>query len=319
MLPVAVENVATKLTILGTVKLVGSNSFRGMLFPSDVDLQSPMGPEDAVHKFFVKLFKGSDYKKGKFLFMDFKCGLDHKFLKLEDETDEELVARTKKLIPKATLSLMKKARGDAYKDLVDELKIIRWTPDEIVKGSKILADGSVKTFQEALKDESIIKLDVAVPSGFTFFDVTEVYSFRKKSKEAVVKELESDVDHYADKNSLKAMKRLYSLLILENKHKKTQKELVEIFNSPLGARNKLFNDIQFFLRVTGKHEIDEQRIEENLQLFKQTYFGLEDSKPLYAKKLDRLDSYRKTLTALSEDLRVEINREAKLLFKQLKF
>ena len=324
MLPSDVTEVATKLRVKAKAKLLGSNSFRGFLYPSDVDLFSDLGKrtkEEAILKHFQKLFKGSAFNKKQFLFMDFKAGLNHDLVKHEDENNATFLKRTKHLISPARLKALKKIKNrDEYNDEIEDLSILRWTPDQILKGEQQVFSGKVIKFIDAIQDNTIIKLDVAVPHGTSFIDLTEVYQYKQeKSQKEVEKDLQKDIEFYSHRKTLKAMKRLYSLLLLRNEKKKVQRELVSIFNSPLGAKNKLMNDIDYFIDLTEKHNIGWSKIEQNLQMFKNTYFLHAESSPKFQKRIDNatMKTYRKVLQEMSHELLTTINHQARQIFETL--
>jgi len=317
-----VQDVADKISIHSTYKLLGSNSYRGMIYPSDVDLFSPdKTKETSMWLFFKNLFTSKEYVRGDFLFMDFKAGLNHALLFDEEENVASYLERNKSVIPKDIQDGIKNSRGEERQDLMKDLYVLRWTPDEIIKGEKTVYGGSKISFENAVKDDTIIKLDVAVPTGYTFIDLTEVYTFQNKpiSKAEMIRQLEEDVSFYSRRNTLKSMKRMYSVLKVNNTNKKMQKQLVDIFNSPLGAMNKLKNDIDYFIAVCEKHTIAWDVIQMNLQMFKHTYFNFEDSQPMFSKKIDDASKkdFIKILEELSDALRIIINQKAKIELEKL--
>jgi hypothetical protein len=229
--------------------------------------------------------------------------------------------RVKHLIPPARLKALKKIKNkDEYNDEIEDLSILRWTLEQILKGEQQVFGGKVIMFVDALQDNTIIKLDVAVPHGTTFIDLTEVYQYKQeKSQKEVEKDLQKDIEFYSHRKTLKAMKRLYSLLLLRNEKKKVQRELVSIFNSPLGAKNKLMNDIDYFLDLTEKHDIGWSKIEQNLQMFKSMYFLNAESSPKFQKRIDNATAktFRKVLMDMSHELLATINSQAKALFEKI--
>lgn len=68
-----IGNIIHKFSISGKYKILGSNSFRGLLYPSDIDIDSTITePADVLARHFQLLFS----KPLPFIFLDFKAGTD---------------------------------------------------------------------------------------------------------------------------------------------------------------------------------------------------------------------------------------------------
>jgi len=84
-------------------------------------------------------------------------------------------------------------------------------------------------FDQALKQKSMIKMDVVTLLNGRFIEITEVYNIYidgesnfDYTKENVRKELTDDMqEQIKDGNYMKALKRKYSLLNFDNKNKPT--------------------------------------------------------------------------------------------------
>jgi hypothetical protein len=315
MMDTKVSSVAESMNIKASYKIMGSNSYRGSLYGSDVDLFSNLkgSKEQAIWKFFKSLFK----KKHTFLFMDFKAGLDDRLVFNEGDKVNKYLENP--LIPQKTKTTILKAKGEEQDSMIRSLYVLRWTVADIIKGETTLIDGSKKSFVDALKDDSIIKLDVAIVINDLFVDLTEVYGYKSTSipLKSVVVALEDDVQKYHRSNTMKSLKRLYSYLSLTKKKAKLQKQLVALFNSPLGYANKLMNDVLFFIDVCEKHTIGFDLVQTNAQMFKDKYFKIEWSNAKFLKKLNSLKptTYLKVFKELAEDLRSGLNPRAKAEFE----
>lgn len=221
-----IGDIAHKFAIQNKVKLLGSNSYRGILFGSDYDFVSKITePMKAFAKHLQHLFK-----KIPFIFIDFKAGID-----------------------------------PTKKD-----KKLRWTPKDIVKGFVIIK-GQKKTLEEALRENMLIKLDYAVPVGDSFLENSIIFTtpFQyKKTKNEIEKDIENDISVYTkEENSMKSLKRLFSLLVLQNIKLPLQKRLVDFFNSDVGLVNKIANDLQFLLLI--KDLITFEQIVNTTQMIKE--------------------------------------------------
>lgn len=313
-----VEKVANTLNITSSYKIMGSNSYRGSLYGSDIDLFTNMKgtKEEAIWIFFKKLFI-KQKEQNTFLFMDFKAGLDNRLVYNDGDKISKYVSNP--LIPTKIKKEILNTKGDIQYNLIRSLYVLRWTADEIIDGKKTLIDGTTKSFVDALEDDTIIKLDVAIVVNNLFVDLTEVYSYKKNPvlKKQVMKELEMDINKYFRSSTMKSLKRLYSYLNLTNKKIKLQRQLLKLFNSPMGYANKLMNDILFFIDVCNKHDIPFDVIKNNGQMFKEKYFSIDWSNKSFVRKLNGItqSNYIKVFKELVENIRTNLNPLVKKEFE----
>jgi hypothetical protein len=301
------------MNVVAKYKVIGSDSYKGLLYTTDVDLEGDLKhtTETKILHYFQSLLPNKD-----FLFMDFKCGLDTRLLSNDEEVDIE-----NPLIPDTYKKQIKKASGEERVKLIRDLYILRWTLADIKKGEVQLIDGSTKLFIDCLQDNTMIKLDIALPHYDTFIDVNEVYYYKQKkvTNKQLILDIEEDVEYYHYRNTFKSLKRLYSLLLLQKKKKKIQKQLETLFNSTVGYMNKLKNDIVFFLDVCDKHPQTILVIKTHVDAFKVRYYKLKDSKNSFDTKMNRvtIKSYHRVLSDLVTLLTTQINSEAKVAFSKM--
>jgi hypothetical protein len=140
-------------------------------------------------------------------------------------------------------------------DLIEakkELKfhIVRWSPQEVLQGSKVLRDKKRYTLEEAFSSHSMTKLDVI---GFIensrFTDFSIIYEFFNKGKALndfplnVAQSLNEDIVYYkAHGNHFKVLKRMLALAKL-NKDSTAVNELIPILNSDLGRLYLISSDV----------------------------------------------------------------------------
>ena len=113
------------------------------------------------------------------------------------------------------------------------------------------------TFEDALKQKSIIKMDIVTLQNGKFIEISEVYNIyvdgesnSDYSKENIRKELTDDMNQQIKEgNLMKALKRKYSLLNLDNKDKAVREKLIDYFNSPIGLLNRSKSDLETLLIV----------------------------------------------------------------------
>lgn len=210
-----ISKIVHKYAVSQKVKLMGSNSFKGLLYPSDLDVVSEISDSSKVlANHFKKLFSG----KLPFIFIDFKAGYDPK------KTDCKL----------------------------------RWTPRQLKAG---INQGIL--LEDAIRDDMPIKLDFVVPIDGQFVEVSEIYATQyqtKKTIEQVEIEMEEEISKYVhENNSMKALKRFFSILNLKDGHERVKRELVKFFNSEVGLVNKVANDLELLHSIRAHIEPEEYR------------------------------------------------------------
>lgn len=267
-----IGDIAHRFSIQNKIKLLGSNSYRGILFGSDYDFVSKITePMKAFAKHLQDLFK-----KVSFIFIDFKAGID-----------------------------------PTKKD-----KKLRWTPKDLVKGY-VMIHGQKKTLEEALKENMLIKLDYAVPIGNSFFENSIIFNTpyqSKKTKNQIEKELEQDITTYTkEDNSMKSLKRLFSLLVLQNTKLPLQKRLIDFFNSDVGLVNKIANDLQLLLLI--KDSLTFKQIVNTTQMIKERLSTISWINKLEVFNKLTPSNYTKILQKEINYLRSKINPLAKAFLR----
>ena len=151
-------------------------------------------------------------------------------------------------------------------------KPLRWDYEAIKK-----RENNGITFEQALKMKSIIKMDVITLMNGRFIEITEVYNIFidgesnfDYTKENVRKELTDDMlKQIQEGNFMKALKRRYSLLNLDNKNKAEREKLIDYFNSPIGLLNRSKSDLETMLTVIQSPKFDIDEIRNSLQMIKE--------------------------------------------------
>jgi hypothetical protein len=201
---------------------------------------------------------------------------------------------------------------------------LRWTPRELKQKFKYLNDGKTKIdLKDALQQDMVIKLDVIIPIGDTFAEVSENYDYKqsKMSKKETLKSLETDVEEYSKENSMKALKRFYSVLLLEGKksHKKEQIELESFFNSEYGLLNKVANDLELLELLVSTHKIDFKKIKSNTEFLKERLGHSNLAPDALVLEFNKIKSanYKKVIKNIVSRIRAIINPVAKDLLRKL--
>lgn len=132
-------------------------------------------------------------------------------------------------------------------------KPLKWSYNEIMQGYKQFDNKLKITFENALTQDSVIKLDLVAFLDGEYIEVTTNYyfdfedrnkTFRKLSRDEIKRKLLYDSRILkSEGNTYKSLKRLYSYYRLTD-NKKGKKKLIELFNSPVGHLNKLVSSLK---------------------------------------------------------------------------
>jgi len=128
--------------------------------------------------------------------------------------------------------------------------ILRWTPNEVLKGYKHLQDGRRFTLEDAIVSPTISKLDcISWVQGNRFTEFSVIYEFYKGRKllngeiKNVLQVLkESTYQLYHEKNYYKMAKRLFSIARLERMNSLIP-ILSNLFNGDLGRLYIVYGDL----------------------------------------------------------------------------
>jgi hypothetical protein len=199
-------------------------------------------------------------------------------------------------------------------------KALRWDYEAIKR-----RENNGISFDDAIKQKSMIKMDVVTLLNGRFIEITEVYNIYidgesnfDYSKENVRKELTDDMKkQIKDGNYMKALKRKYSLLNLDNKNKPRREKLIDYFNSPIGLLNRSKSDLETMLTVIQSPKFDIDEIRESLQLLKEQISAfpventLEEISKLKNKQNMKVPIYKQILR-----LKEFVNKNAENMFRQ---
>lgn len=234
--------------------LYGSISFKSILYASDYDLftivnydnKSLSEVKNQIRNHFLKILKRINRNDNVF-FTDFKCGLNNElYQNLKHLNEIKAFYKSKKsLLTKEQYDFIKRCDDvDELMEYTRKLYILRWTQEEIRKGYKMV-NKKKKTFDDAIEDNTLIKIDVIAQIDNEFIEFSNLFEFYNKDRVINeknilvsglkrIKELREDVKFYYDnKNYIKMLKRLFSIVRIEKKKSLIEK-LIKIFNSNEG-------------------------------------------------------------------------------------
>jgi hypothetical protein len=253
-----------KLSIETKYKVLGSASLRSTLYINDYDLHDYFKSNSSnalnrITQHFKKLFKDT-YKDSSKWITDFKCGLDP-----YGETEEE--------------------------------RKLRWDRHDIARSYKILKNGSKKYFKDCILDPTIMKIDYVVLLNSQFVEISENYNITIKGKSNEIdssfeEEMKEEIKKYTKQGNLfKAYKREFSLLRYQNKNKKRQTQLINLFNSEAGYVNRIISNLKLIMIMTEQtfRPVSAKDLIMNLQIIKQQLsFSFEIKIKNFSKDIDRI-------------------------------
>jgi hypothetical protein len=118
-------------------------------------------------------------------------------------------------------------------------------------------------------------------------------------------------------NIMKALKRKYSILNLDNKDKAVREKLIDYFYSPIGLLNRSKKDLETMLIVIDSKKFDIEEIRNSLQMLKEIISAfpvennLEEISKLKTKELMKVPIYKQI-----NRLKMYINKHALNMFKR---
>jgi hypothetical protein len=139
--------------------------------------------------------------------------------------------------------------------------VLRWTPREVLQGSKRLRDGRTIQLWEAMGTPGITKLDaiawLGAGEGYTDFSV--IYEFKNNGvvlnpaiNNVLTSLNESLVINLYEGNYFKAIKRMYSIAKMEGNEARLA-ELTPVLNSDLGRMYQIVSDIETIVQLLDEH------------------------------------------------------------------
>jgi len=149
---------------------------------------------------------------------------------------------------------------------------LRWDYSEIQSG----VNNGV-SFDKAIQQKGIIKLDIISYINGRFVEITEVYNVKINGKsnmdytnEEVIKSITTDYkDEVKKLNFMKALKKMYSISKLINNKDPLLNILVSYFNSPIGLLYRCKADLETILTILSYNKFELKDIIESLQTLKE--------------------------------------------------
>ena len=192
---------------------------------------------------------------------------------------------------------------------------LRWDYSEIQSG----VNNGV-SFDEAIQQKGIIKLDIISYINGRFVEITEVYNVKINGKsnmdytnEEVIKSITTDYkDEVKKLNFMKALKKMYSISKLINNKDPLLNILVSYFNSPIGLLYRCKADLETILTILSYNKFELKDIIESLQTLKEQISAFPVNNDIEKISKIKLKADMKTqLKKQIQNINDYVNRDAK--------
>jgi|SRR3989338_1667462 len=246
------------ITIQKDILPVGSIRYEAQKYPADIDIfeqyklccsinQVSLNVAQQIQQIAQRVKDRNDV-----YFADFKAGFDNRYdVNLGEVTNNQIIDYNPALIRRDIENLL--AQGlltqTQYNNLIQmvkdnpslqefnalyeafrELNLLRWSLDEILQGYKVVSGNKKIFLDQALNDNSIVKMDIIVPVDGRYVEVSNWFlliqetingenNYLSEELGDYINGLINDVVKYSsgsDKNTLKAIKRLWNILVQYN-------------------------------------------------------------------------------------------------------
>ena len=200
---------------------------------------------------------------------------------------------------------------------------LRWDYSEINLG----VNNGI-SFEEAIQQKGIIKLDIITFVNGRYVEITEVYNIKMNDKsnmdysnEEVIKAI---TDEYKDEvrnlNFMKALKKMYSIIKLNNNKDPRLDVLIDYFNSPIGLLYRCRADLETILLILNYNKFSLSDIRESLQTLKEqvSAFPVQNDIDKISKNKNKADM-KVQLTRQIRLINLFVNRDAKKFINRHKF
>lgn len=335
-------------------QLSGSSNLRSQINYSDYDLfnvvnlKQNQSIEQNKKEIYVKILgKVEEIEKSNdtMWMTDLKAGInDSLYINLRKETSQEIINfyRTKEINKeiskdefKNLYSLYEKYEQNDiisiynFLEACRKLYTLRWSFKELKQGFKSL-NGKRKTFEDAVDDSIITKLDLITWNEPLFNEFSNIYQFIKSGKEVnfsfdnIQLSLRKDITLFYKLNkTFKCLKRLFVLAELDT-NQELQIKLTTLFNSDVGLCYKLnghLNNILELLEKGHKPSFDKLNISiQDLKMKLSNVWSFDFSDKVFQtlddiSKLKNYESIKKGLKPIIDIFSKLVNQQAMIFIK----
>ena len=279
--------------------IVGSFRYSAHEYPGDIDLMETIqikGVNAAKKDVAARLKRiATSLRRSKHMYMgDFKAGMDARYyidvgafvlpkdptrrLYLTGYSSKAVRARVDELVDAGLLSddearvilglVVAAPDYVQHKELLDAVKkrcVLRWSIDELIAGKKELPAGKTVTLQDALGQQTVVKMDVWALLGGRFIELTNwinlsaidskgVHHQLSEPMENQVENIVKDVEIYKNpalKKHMKLAKRLWRYAILLEKNELVA-AVAPLFATPAAKLSQVQSDVETLINMIDK-------------------------------------------------------------------
>jgi hypothetical protein len=275
--------------------IVGSFKYIVHEYPADIDMfeyykgccSVKKASADIADKF--KIMAKNIKAKSDIYLGDFKAGIDHRYyVNIGKQSNNELHYYNTESIRKQIIELRDKnlytdleandllskiiehPTLQEYSELESALQkryIVRWSLDEMIKGSKELPLKQVLTMAEAITRHGVVKIDIWVYLNKRYIEMTNWFMLTYKDAngkeqnlsvkpEQYESSIKKDLKHYNDpavNKYMKLSKRLWLYAVLKN-DKKLMFALYPLFSSGAAKMYQILGEIETIGNILAKVE-----------------------------------------------------------------
>ena len=311
--------------------IIGSTIDKNIDVNNDIDINETIITNLKYDKFIDEVYKMikqiiKQIKKNKNIyFMELKAGIYEKLYITNDNILNKQYMK-KFYEDKLDKSIINKDIYDIIMEIKNKNELlyfcsnlykIRWDIKDINNGYKILFNDDKYYFKDIFNIKNVIKLDIIYFDDNEFIQYSNKFKFINNNKE-INKEIKNAdkikddiIQLINEKNTFKAIKRLYSLAKF-NKNKKLQEKLQKIINTPIGIIYHIYYSLSIIEELMYKYK-DKQTIDKIKKCL--LYYSNES---LLGKKIQNLliSSNKKTYKTLLS-LIIKIQKDLKnIIYKK---
>lgn len=289
-------------------KPFGSFIFKSQTYPGDLDVieivEACCTVDDVVNKMnthFKSIIKKINSTRGYYV-SEIKVGIDERYkiipLKMDDADFDEIKIKIKILYKNelltsdeknelvSLLSNMNKDNFDKLKEFFRKKYTVRWTPKEVLTGYKYLPGDKKYTFKDALKSNSMVKIDAFMPINGRYIEVTNFFVLvlkqGEKSKILNFKydyenQIREEIKKFNSKTfykPFKMAKRMWGLARYTQNFSDLEK-LMPLFQSGVAIINQVLSEIEtMILMYTDLKTIPSKTMDRQIDNFKYRLSGV---------------------------------------------
>jgi hypothetical protein len=261
------QDIIRLITFSDSIDPVGSFKFKAHKYPGDIDIFEPVKlccTKDSALNSIVKEIKNiaSKVQKSSTVYWgDFKAGYDIRFYIDSENVDNERerTAYIESIYQYLSPSELEKVKTlatdfetDRFYEFVRGLYVVRWTPEEIIAGEKSLRNNGRLSLKDAIKHDTIIKLDLWAPVAGNYNEITNFFLFvwtNEEGEENVLNaelgdrlvSLDHDIKKYSSPDHwkpLKVAKRKWNKALFQN-DVSIAKKLAPLFSTGVSHLNQV--------------------------------------------------------------------------------